>query len=139
MIFNKGTLMKLISTLFLLVLSMNVFASANCPSGTKMIAECDSTPVNGDSKFAADFLDSIAICSKGKTVYMVAEKNGQSEALPASAITRTGAVTYSYATEHLNVSLSISVRPSNSHNATLSANFTTANLLATSTYSCQMN
>ena len=131
--------MKTLISLFALLSSSLVLAAATCPQGSTTHKVCTSTPKAGDNDMAAQVFDSIAVCSKGQKVVLVMEKNGESQAAPATAEVRMGGTSYNVkADDGVTMSLSfVTGTRYPSTTAKFTVNFTQANLSSSSTYTCK--
>lgn len=97
------------SMIFSALMTMSSFAvAATCPQGTQIVHDCTSTPQSGDSLVVSDVYDSIAICSAGSAVKMVAQKGtNPSEVVDAESVVRAGGSSYTVTTPDIDITLSV--------------------------------
>lgn len=86
--------MKTLLVLAVLGLSSVSFAAAKCPAGTDFAITCKPNPQPGDGQFAADMLDSLAVCKTGAVTSIIVEKEGQASGGEVAVQSRTGADVY---------------------------------------------
>ncbi len=90
--------MKTLKTLLVLAvlgLSSVSFAAAECPAGTDLAITCKPSPQAGDGQFAADMLDSLAVCKTGAVTSIIVQKEGESSGGEVAVQSRIGADVYS--------------------------------------------
>jgi hypothetical protein len=126
-------------TAFILSSVSSISMAANCPANTKKEKTCLSTPQAGDAEIAANVFDSVTICSQGTTSILVFEKNGTSENAEATVTARMGGTSYEVKAGDVDFTLTTVSRIINKKiPAKLVVNYTTAKVVAASTYSCSL-
>ena len=85
----------------------SAFAAADCAAGAKKLYSCTSAPQAGNSEAISDTFDSLAICEEGDKTVMVAEKSGESDALPVHVISRPGGVSYEMVIPEATIALNL--------------------------------
>lgn len=133
--------MKCALTLAVLSLSPSLWASAQCPQGSKTLKSCVSTPQPGDDSFATELGESIAICNANGVVSMVlADKEGQSNEAVAQVESRMGGTTYSFEQDGVRLSLSVTEgtqKPNPKAKFTVTFTEATPPAFASTTYTCK--
>jgi hypothetical protein len=141
--------MKALLIIAIALSTTSAFAAVKCPTGSRQIEVCTSTPQEGDNVVAGNMFESIKVCEDkqdDKIIMVYAAPNGESEAVESKEIVRPGGTTYVSSNSDIITSLSITkgVRPGSSkeNNATFSfkLNHVSEQLGAlsfASTYSCK--
>lgn len=111
--------------------------SPTCPTATKRIFDCKSTPQKGDSEDAAGALDAIQVCRGVGVASLIMEKAGSpAETDKADATQRADGVTYTIDNDEIAYSIALRLSKLKKADATFTINLKEAKQTLSSHYTC---